>query len=105
MNLFLTVSHNAMHSFHGFEAAVRKQTNAVQHLSPLSRTALNFLVSESFPWLSGVLKWFVESLPMILLILLAFNTSLHNASNSASLKKMLSLFHRHAGLRCQNHRS
>ena len=34
-----------------FQAAVHKQTNAVQHLSASIRTALNFLASESFPWL------------------------------------------------------
>ena len=36
----------------------------------------NFLASESFPWLWGVLKWLVESLPMIVPILLDFDTSL-----------------------------
>jgi len=64
-------------SVFAFQAAVHKQTNAVQHLSASRRTAPNFLVSKSFPWLSGVLKWFVESLPMILPILLVFDTSLH----------------------------
>jgi len=59
-----------------FQAAVHKQTNAVQHLSPSSYTAPNFLVSESFPWLPGVLKCLVESFPMILPILLACDTSL-----------------------------
>jgi len=39
-----------------FQATVHKQTNAVQHLSASSHTALNFFVSGSFPWLSGVLK-------------------------------------------------
>jgi len=49
--------HNAMQkSVFAFQAAVHKQTNAVQHLSASSRTALNFLVPKSFPRLSGVLK-------------------------------------------------
>jgi len=45
-------------SVFAFQAAIRKQTNAVQNLSASSRTAHN--VSESFPWLSGLLKWLVE---------------------------------------------
>jgi len=52
-----------------FQAAVYKQTNTVQHLSASIRTAPNFLASESFSWLSGVLKWLVESLPQFFLIL------------------------------------
>jgi len=47
-------------SVFAFQAAVHKQTNAVQYFSA-SRMTPNFLVSEAFPWLSGVLKWFVES--------------------------------------------
>jgi len=69
-------------SVFAFEATVHKQTNVVQHLSASSRTAPNFFVSESFPWLSGVLKWLVESLSMILPILLAFNTSLREVMSS-----------------------
>jgi len=38
-------------SVFAFQAAVYKQTNAVQHLSVSIRMALNFLASESFPWL------------------------------------------------------
>ena len=34
----------------GFEAAVHKQRNIVQHLSASTRTEPNFLASESFPW-------------------------------------------------------
>ena len=59
-----------------FEVAVQKQRNAVQHLSASTRTELIFLASESFPWLWSILKWLVESLPMILPILVAFGTSL-----------------------------
>ena len=33
--------------------------NTVQHLSASIRTAPNFLASESFPWLWGILKWLV----------------------------------------------
>jgi len=43
-------------SVFAFQAAVHKQTTVVQYLSVSSRTAPNVLVSESFPWLSGVLK-------------------------------------------------
>jgi len=60
-----------------FQVAVHKQTNAVQHLSVSNRMAPNFLVSESFPWPSGILKWLVESLLMIWPIFLAFDTSFH----------------------------
>ena len=63
-------------SVFAFQAAVHKQTNAVQHLSASIRTAPNFLASESFPWLWGVLKWLVGSLLMIVPILLDFDTNL-----------------------------
>jgi len=36
-------------SVFAFQAAVHKQTNAVQHLSASIRTAPNFFASESFP--------------------------------------------------------
>jgi len=52
-------------SVFAFQTAVHKQTNAIQHFSASSRTGPNFLVSESFPWLSGVLKWLVKLLLMI----------------------------------------
>ena len=59
-----------------FETAAHKQRNAVRYLSASTRTEPNFLASESFPWFWGVSKWYVESLPKILSILLAFSTSL-----------------------------
>ena len=56
-------------SVFAFQAAVHKQTNAVQHLSASIGTAPNFLASESFPWFWGVLKWLVESLPIVPILL------------------------------------
>ena len=55
-----------------FKAAIHKQRNAVQRLLASIRTEPNFIASEQFPWLRGVSKWLVESLPMILQILLTF---------------------------------
>lgn len=52
-----------------------KRTNAV--LSALTRMAPNFLASELFARLWGVLKWLVEALSIILLILRTFDKSLH----------------------------
>ncbi|GFU90624.1 hypothetical protein TNCV_4450201 [Trichonephila clavipes] len=52
-----------------------------------------------------VLKWLVTSLPMILTILVAFDTSLDQVMPSILHLRKPSLFHRHAGLRLQNHRS
>jgi len=37
-------------SVFAFQAAVHKQTNAIQHFLASIRTAPNFLASESFPW-------------------------------------------------------
>ena len=86
-------------SVFAFQAAIYKQTNAVQHLSASIRTASNFLDSESFPWLWGVLKWLVESLPMIVPILLDFDTSLAQVMPPILHLRKPSLFHRYAGLR------
>jgi len=74
------------------QAVVHKQTNAVQCLSASSHliSSLNFLVSESFPWLSGVLKWLVESFPMMLPIFLAFNTGLHKVIQFCMFENLLS---------------
>ena len=63
-----------------FEAGVHKQRNTVQHLSALTRTESNYLASESFPWLWGVSKWLVESLPI--------NTWEHLMSLSRSFLQM-----------------
>ena len=86
-------------SVFAFQAAVHKQTNAVQHLSASIRTTLNILASESFPWLWGVLKWLVESLLLIVPILLDFDTSLVQVMPPILHLRKSSLFHRYTGLR------
>ena len=108
MNLSFVPSHNAIQKSLPslpFQAAVHKQTNAVQHLLVSIRTAPNFLASESFSWLWGVLKWLVESLPMIVPILFDFDTSLVQVMPPILHLRKPSFFHRYAGLRCQNYRS
>ena len=59
-----------------FESAVRKWKIAFQRLSVSVHKAPNFLVFESFPWLSIVQKRFVELPPMILQATLAFDSNL-----------------------------
>ena len=76
-----------------------------QRFSASTRTEPYFLASESFPWIWGVSKWLVESLPMFLLILLAFGTSLQQVMSPVRNLQKFSLLHRHAGPRHQNRRS
>jgi len=57
-------------------AVIRKWKIAFQCLSISVHKAPNFLVFESFPWLSIVQKRLVELLPMILQALLAFDSDL-----------------------------
>ena len=77
-------------SVFAFQAAVHKQTNVIQHLSASTRTAPNFLASESFPWLWDVLKWLIESL-MIVPILFDFDKSLDQVMPSIlHLRNLLS---------------
>ena len=63
MNSFFVPSHNAMQkslpSLPFKQLFTSKQTPFSTSLASI-RTAPNFLASESFPWLWGVLKWLVE---------------------------------------------
>ena len=88
-----------------FEAAIHMQRNAVQHLSVVTGMEPTFLASESFPWLGGVSKWLVESLPIILRTLPVFVTSLQQVMPPVQIIRNFSLFYRHAGPGYQNHRS
>jgi len=87
-----------MPSVFAFQAVVHKKTNALQHLLASSPTASNFLVSDSFPWLSGIWKWLVGSFPIILPILLAFDMSLHEVMPPILHLLKPSILHRHADL-------
>jgi len=76
---FLISSHNPMQKnlfSVVFESVVRKWKIAFQRLLVSVHKALNFLVFESFPWLSIVQKRLVELLPMILQALLVFDSDL-----------------------------
>jgi len=84
MNPFFVLNHNAMQKSlpslpfkHCSQANKRRSTSL-----GFKSYGTNFLVSESFPWFSDVLKWLVESLLMTLPILHAFNTSLHEVMPS-----------------------
>ena len=59
-----------------FESAVHKCKIAIQCLLVSVHKAFNFLVFESFPWLSIIQKRFVELSPMILQAPLAFDSDL-----------------------------
>lgn len=75
------------------QVLVYKQTNAVQPLSASTHTASDFLVSKSFPWLLGNLKWHVALLSMILKIFIAFDTSLDQVMPPILHLRKLSLSH------------
>ena len=74
----LISSHNPMQKTFSvvFKSAVRKWKIAFQCLSVSVHKAPNFLVFESFPWLSIIQKRLVELLPMILQAPLAFDSDL-----------------------------
>ena len=90
------------HRFYNIGPTVDMLQN--RRLSASTRTEPNFLASESFPWLWGVSKWLVESLPIILTILLAFGKSLQQIMPPIWNLRKFSPFHRHSGPRHHNHR-
>ena len=74
-----------------------------RHLSASTRTESNYPAFESFPWLWGISKWLVESLPMILPIFLAFGKCHQKVMLPILNLWKFSLFHCHTGPRHQNH--